>query len=1089
MEMIEEEDVGKENQAMVCQGAVVFRRGWKRNKRYLTLLSDVLVVSSKLNKKKFKVKHVIPLTYLWIGDETDIFRTDNSPASKTIYLYWPMGNAVVTFRSMEETIWWNFFLQRSIRDAKKQNKIDLSLQISTEDIARCDTPLYVKATNFDTVNDIMSKLLPMMRKHNIEDYQLWFCPRPGEAPRALQGNEYPHDIIMINIQKNFSSRDLRHFTSFPSLPGLIMKYLNSDAQGQFILRPRNSARSQQQKNMKEKTLKKQRTSTSSWWHRSCEPHPDQVCTTPKVNNRGKLFGRELSSICKDGNLPLAILDMLSLLKREGPTTEGVFIIHPSITMCQTIKDKLDSEEEVDMNKLSVHVVSWIFKDFLQNIEGSLMTSKLYDEWIAVTKKVDDEEKLAAVQSLLDKLPSANAVLLRQIFQILYEIKSNSSVNEMSSYNLSVGIAPCLLFMPSYCNNGGTNDIPIKISLVTFMIENTPKIFGEDVVAVSYETSLTHPPGAKSSCSPDTSANTRNVKQTNRGLSSCPTERTCPPDYNALPGSPAAPLPCEDILDSEKSEGNVYTNQAIPLLSLPQAPKKCLFGKSLVRIFEGKSLPTPIFDMFSIIAEKGQDSDHIFNTVSEISHWSLRDRIENDEHINWQEEDVLVIASVLMDFISNIKGSLLTSDLYEDWLTVMDEGTLFGRITAIQRLTRQMPEQNFLLLQYVICVLVMISDSSMNNLDSHTLSLRIALSVLCGQPASDALYGDSASRKISVIKMMIDHYLEIFGNDNLFSKHIDERSDDLKMYIDLIFSKGKSPIMKKVIVGPNGTTCSNDEKVNISNAALQEEFPTGSEKHEHDVSTIPSVLSPNRLRPRKKSLFGQPLTSIFEDNKLPTSILDMISIIAAKGQSSDQLFRTISENSQCSLRDKIDTEQPINWNDECVLVVASVLKDFITNIDGSLLTYNLYENWLTVPEEETLAGQIIAIQSLLQQIPDPNFILLKYLICLLVIIKDSPMNKLDTKRLSIRLAPHVLWGWTSSDSLFGKVVSRKISLMEIMIDNYIQIFENDNRYCIHNEKRSAVINKSADIINSDVKSTIMNKIIGGLNRKTCYNNEI
>lgn len=52
-------------------------------------------------------------------------------------------------------------------------------------------------------------------------------------------------------------------------------------------------------------------------------------------------------------------------------------------------------------------------------------------------------------------------------------------------------------------------------------------------------------------------------------------------------------------------------------------------------------------MLSIIAEKGQDSDHIFNTVSEISHWSLRDRIEDEERINWNEEDVLVIASVLM----------------------------------------------------------------------------------------------------------------------------------------------------------------------------------------------------------------------------------------------------------------------------------------------------------------------------------------------------------------------------------------------------------------------------------------------------------
>lgn len=53
--------------------------------------------------------------------------------------------------------------------------------------------------------------------------------------------------------------------------------------------------------------------------------------------------------------------------------------------------------------------------------------------------------------------------------------------------------------------------------------------------------------------------------------------------------------------------------------------------------------------------------------------------------------------------------------------------------------------------------------------------------------------------------------------------------------------------------------------------------------------------------------------------------DMISIIAEKGKSFDQLFRTTSKNSHCSLRDKLDTEQPINWNEECVLVVASVLK--------------------------------------------------------------------------------------------------------------------------------------------------------------------
>jgi len=57
-----------------------------------------------------------------------------------------------------------------------------------------------------------------------------------------------------------------------------------------------------------------------------------------------------------------------------------------------------------------------------------------------------------------------------------------------------------------------------------------------------------------------------------------------------------------------------------------------------------------------------------------------------------------------------------------------------------------------------------------------------------------------------------------------------------------------------------------------------DFPSflGSEKHERNVHTIPTVLSPNRLRSRKKSFFGQPLSSIFEGNKLPTPII--VSII-------------------------------------------------------------------------------------------------------------------------------------------------------------------------------------------------------------------
>eukprot|EP00073_Rattus_norvegicus_P044598 XP_017446740.1 PREDICTED: uncharacterized protein RGD1563562 isoform X2 [Rattus norvegicus] len=1311
METIESEEVGGVQQHVVCQGPVILKRGWKSNKRYLILLNNLLIVSNRQKRKKFKIKHVIPLTHLWLGDEVDIFRTDNSSASRSIYLYWPMGNAVATFRSMEQTIWWYFFLQRSIREVKKQNKIDLSMQILTEDIACSDSPLYVPATNFDTGNDIISKLLPMMTKHNIEDYQLWFCPGHGKPPRPLQGHEYPHDIMMINVQKNFSPQELRNFTSINSLPQLFKKYLTSDAQGQFILKPRDSERILQEKNINGKTLKKPKTSIISWWHRCSVRHQDQVCTSPRVNKGGKLFGRELSSICHDNKLPSAILDMLSLLKRKGPTTKGVFTVSPSVTLCQTVKDKLDSDEEVDINKQSVHVVAWIFKDFLKNIEGSLMTSKLYDEWISVTEKINEEEKLAAVQSLLEKLPTANAALLGQLFQILFEVKSNSSVNGMSSYQLSCGIAPCLLFIPSSCNIGGTNDIAKKISLTTFMIENARKLFGEDLVEVWYETSLFHPPGEMSSHSQNTATNTSTMKEIERGLSSCPSGKTCTPGYDALPRSAVDYPPYEGIIDSEKHKSSsVYASPPVPYLNLPHPKKKCYFGKSLTSIFEDKKMsgliidfirsidgslltsdlyekwlsvldeetviekliaiqslllkiptenlilvnhlisvlaiikdssmnnldsdklalriapyllrdettrnspflqdisrktslikimidnyllifgsnktyfkqidkrvdglkastdsiksadkspiikeaigghnekswndeklnisyaalkkedstdsekqqgssvyaspPGPsinppqttkkclfgktlrsifedekvsglIFDMLSIIAEKGQDSDDIFKIIPENSHWSLRNKIDSEQYINWNQESVIIIASVLMDFIRSIDGSLLTSDLYVNWLSVLDEGTVIEKLIAIQSLLVKIPPENLTLLYHLISVLAIIKDSSMNNLDSDRLALRIAPYLLRDETTRNSPFLQDISRKMSIIQIMIDKHLLIFGNYPTYCKHVDKRPDGLKTSTYSIKSSDKSPIKEEFKVGNNWKSCDNDENFNISYAALKKKGPTDSEKQQgSSVCASPPGPSINPPQTTKKFLFGKTLRSIFEDKKVSGLIFDMLSIIAKKGQESDDLFKIIHENSHLSLRNRIDSEQCIDWNVESVLDIASVFKDFIKNIDGSLLTSDLYEKWLSVMDEGTVAGRITVIQRLLLRIPQENFSVLNHLISVLVIIKDSSMNNLNSKRLSIRIAPYAFWDRTRRGSLFGSDMSKKISLMQVMIDIYNQIFENDNKYCIDIDKRSDGLKTYADFINSEGKSPIMKQVIGDHNGKTC-----
>lgn len=62
------------------------------------------------------------------------------------------------------------------------------------------------------------------------------------------------------------------------------------------------------------------------------------------------------------------------------------------------------------------------------------------------------------------------------------------------------------------------------------------------------------------------------------------------------------------------------------------------------LLEDKKLPTPKLDMLSIIAEKGQESAHIFEILPKESHWSLR--LDSEQHSDWSEEYMLITASVL-----------------------------------------------------------------------------------------------------------------------------------------------------------------------------------------------------------------------------------------------------------------------------------------------------------------------------------------------------------------------------------------------------------------------------------------------------------
>lgn len=113
-----------------------------------------------------------------------------------------------------------------------------------------------------------------------------------------------------------------------------------------------------------------------------------------------------------------------------------------------------------------------FQDFLRSIPGSLLCCELHEEWVDVLE--EDEEEEEQVQDIkrcahtplspprvgssdpsrrlpsrrmIGRLPKENALLLRYLLAVLHGIQGNARENQMTSFNLSVCIAPSMLWPP------------------------------------------------------------------------------------------------------------------------------------------------------------------------------------------------------------------------------------------------------------------------------------------------------------------------------------------------------------------------------------------------------------------------------------------------------------------------------------------------------------------------------------------------------------------------------------------------------------------------------------------------------------------
>ncbi|XP_015284974.1 PREDICTED: rho GTPase-activating protein 20 [Gekko japonicus] len=203
--------------------------------------------------------------------------------------------------------------------------------------------------------------------------------------------------------------------------------------------------------------------------------------------------------------------------------------------------------------------------------------------------------------------------------------------------------------------------------------------------------------------------------------------------------------------------------------------------------------------------------------------------------------------------------------------------------------------------------------------------------------------------------------------------------------------------------------------------------------------------PSPTSPSSGKLFGLSLSTICENDNLPKPVLDMLSFLYQEGPFTRGIFRRSANAKSCrELKEKLDSGAEVHLLCESVFVTASVFKDFLRNIPGSIFSSQLCEQWVSLMDEGNCEEKIKRICRLMEQLPRANLVLLRYLFGVLHSIeKQSEDNQMTAFNLAVCIAPSLLWPPApASPGTEGEFTKKVSVLIQFLIENCCRIFGED-----------------------------------------------
>jgi RalA-binding protein 1 len=133
--------------------------------------------------------------------------------------------------------------------------------------------------------------------------------------------------------------------------------------------------------------------------------------------------------------------------RNAVLEEGIFRLSGSNVVIKQLRERFNTEGDVnllaDTQYHDIHAVASLLKLYLRELPTTILTRDLHMEFLAVTEMTSGQDKMAALNELTQRLPQANATLLKYLIAFLIKIINHADQNKMTVRNVGIVFSPTL----------------------------------------------------------------------------------------------------------------------------------------------------------------------------------------------------------------------------------------------------------------------------------------------------------------------------------------------------------------------------------------------------------------------------------------------------------------------------------------------------------------------------------------------------------------------------------------------------------------------------------------------------------------------